>query len=104
MTTDINRWNTNKTLLSALESNRRIIQRIMRNNAFLLKGAGISVNEQIRQIAKRTDGFKLNSTRMSLLKAGRDKKIDITILSILSDYWNLPLEDLMIKEMWRGIN
>jgi len=101
MATPVIMWNSNKTLLNALESNTRIIQRAMMNNFILLKRADTSVNEQIRQIAKRTDGFKLDKSRMSRLKAGTDKKMDITIISILSAYWNLPIEDMLIKEMWR---
>ncbi len=101
MASDVNRWDTNLTLLRALGSNSRIIQRVLMNNTFLLKRADTSLNEQIRQIAKRTDGFRLSKSRMSHLKAGRDRKIDITIFSILADFHNLPLEDLIILEMWK---
>jgi hypothetical protein len=96
----VNRWIANETLLKALESNTRIIQRAMMNNTFLLKKTNISLDEQIRQIAKRTDGFKLHKTRMSNLKAGRDKKIDITIISILAEYHSLPLETMIMQELW----
>lgn len=102
MTTTNNIWNTNKVLLNALTTNQRIIQRVMNNNTFLLQVAGTSVNEQLRQIAERTGGFKISKTRMSILKSGRDKKINITILSLLANYWDLQVEDMMTKEMWLG--
>ena len=98
---NICQWNTNKALLSAQESNSRVIQRVMRNNTHLLKRIGISVNEQARRIFKTTDGFRLRGVRMCNLKAGRERKADITIISLLANFHNIPLEDMLIKEFWK---
>ena len=95
-----NRWITNKALLSALDSNSRILRRVMKNNSFLLQGIGISVNEQLRRIAKETDGFRLRGSRLSTLKSGKEKKADITICSILANYHGVLLEDMMTKDFW----
>ena len=78
------------------EKNSEVIKKVLKNNSYLLKKYHISQKHQIKEL--RENGIRISASGISRYKHGVYKTCSLTYLQIFSQYWFIPLFELMHED------